>query len=432
MNSNRLRVRIAAVCGALAVGLSALVFPTAASAATPMVAADEYSIGAAEPFTTDDGAGILTNDTDVDFPGRLITVSSRTKHGKLTGPDSSGQFTYAPDLGFVGLDNFVYCVSAGAGCVTNEASVTIDVVSHIERIGASDRFAESAAISASRFAPETEVAYVASGQVFPDALSAGSAAGSSGLFGSPVLLVTKDTVPDAIQKELTRLAPKKIIVLGGVNTISAGVQTQLRAFAQSVDRYDGADRYEVSALISAKTFLPGLPVVYVASGEVFPDALSGSAAAGLNRAPVLLVGKNSVPKVIADELARLKPPKIIVLGGANTVSDAVVAQLKGIAPTSRTAGADRYEVSANTAVGAFINPNRVVFIASGEVFPDALSGSPAAIVRGAPVLLVSKDSIPASVAAQLARLTPGRIVVLGGVNSISTRVEAELATYLAK
>jgi putative cell wall-binding protein len=428
MHSMPPRLRLAAVAAALAATLSALLVPTAASAA-PMVQADSYSLGAAEPFTPAAGAGILANDAEVDIPGRFISISTRPMHGKLTLPDNSGAFTYTPDLGFVGADRFVYCVSLGAACVTNEATVTLDVVAHVVRIEAADRFAESAAISASRFAAGVAVAYVASGQVFPDALSAGPAAGA---IGSPVLLVTKDAIPDSIQQELARLAPKKIIVLGGVNTISVSVQNELRALTGAVTRYDGADRYEVSAKISANTFRPGLPAVYIASGEVFPDALSASAAAGLNRGPVLLVSKDAVPQVIADEVGRLKPGRIVVLGGVNTVSDAVVARLDVIAPATRTTGADRYEVSANTAAGAFIVPKGVVFIASGEVFPDALSGSPAAITRAAPVLLVSKNSIPASVEAQLARLTPSRIVVLGGPNSISTQVEAQLATYLAK
>ncbi|WP_299446752.1 DUF4832 domain-containing protein, partial [uncultured Phycicoccus sp.] len=49
----------------------------------------------------------------------------------------------------------------------------------------------------------------------------------------------------------------------------------------AVLRLSGSDRYAASAAISAETFLPGVPVAYVATGSKFPDALSGAPAAGV-------------------------------------------------------------------------------------------------------------------------------------------------------
>ena len=59
---------------------------------------------------------------------------------------------------------------------------------------------------------------------------------------------------------------------GGGGTVVPAVPT--------VDRLFGADRYATSAAISADGFAPGAPVAFVATGEDFPDALSGAAAAG--------------------------------------------------------------------------------------------------------------------------------------------------------
>ncbi|MEB0200544.1 cell wall-binding repeat-containing protein, partial [Cryobacterium sp. 5I3] len=89
----------------------------------------------------------------------------------------------------------------------------------------------------------------------------------------------------------------------------------------------GQDAYGTSAAISAGTFpTPGVPVVYLATGETYQDALSGAGAAGVNQGPVLLVQPNGIPAVIAAELARLKPGRIVILGGNLAVSDAVMAQ----------------------------------------------------------------------------------------------------------
>lgn len=309
---------------------------------------------------------------------------------------------------------------------TPTAAVVPAAGSQPVRYAGADRYAVSAAVSAAVFTPGVPVAYVASGATFPDALSGGAAAGA---LGGPVLLVTKTSIPPAVGAELDRLNPARIVVLGGTASVSDAVKSALGAYGPT-SRIGGADRYAVSAALSASVFAPGAPVVYVASGENFPDALSGGALAGRLGAPVLLVTRNGIPAVIATELTRLKPVKIVVLGGTASVSDAVKAALQKKAPTTRIAGADRYAVSAAVSVSGFTPGVPVVYLASGENFPDALSGAAAAAKQGGPVLLVTKDTIPASVAAELDRLNPTTIVILGGTASVSAAVASAAAAYL--
>jgi len=71
-----------------------------------------------------------------------------------------------------------------------------------------------------------------------------------------------------------------------------------------------------------------VPVVYIATGLNFPDALAGAAAAGSLGAPLLLVTGTTVPAPTAAELARLKPGRIVILGGPGAVSDDVASQLR--------------------------------------------------------------------------------------------------------
>jgi putative cell wall-binding protein/peptidoglycan/xylan/chitin deacetylase (PgdA/CDA1 family) len=301
-------------------------------------------------------------------------------------------------------------------------AAVIDVDPKTVRASGTDRYATSAAISAGAFAPGVPVAYVASGANFPDALSGGAA-------GGPVLLVTKDQVPAAIGAELARLQPAKIVVLGGAGVVSDAVVASLNGYAPT-SRLFGADRFATSAAISAAVFAPNVPVAYVASGLNFPDALSAAAAAGKLGGPVLLVAKDSIPGVITAELNRLHPTKIVLLGGAASVNDAVKAQLQAIAPTSRQSGADRYATSAAISKAAFSPGVSVVYVASGTNFPDALSGAAPAAHLGGPVLLVTQTSIPATVAAELDRLNPAKVVVLGGTSAISAGVQTALAGYV--
>jgi hypothetical protein len=91
-----------------------------------------------------------------------------------------------------------------------------------------------------------------------------------------------------------------------------------------VVRYAGTSRFSTAAAVSAHTFSPGVAVAYIAYAFNFPDALAGAAAAGTIKGPVLLANTTGPldPSTIA-ELTRLKPVKIVVLGSAGVISDAV-------------------------------------------------------------------------------------------------------------
>jgi YVTN family beta-propeller protein len=317
-------------------------------------------------------------------------------------------------------------------CNWQDASVSVVDVDEgpatvgVERVAGADRFEVSAKASEGVFERGVKVAYVASGLNFPDALSGAAAAEGRG----PVLLVKPDEIPSVVERELARLRPDRIVVLGGTASVGAPVEAALATYAPRVERIAGAERYTVSAAISRNTFPVGPNVAYIASGQGYADALSGSAVAGVRRGPVLLVQKDAIPDPIAAELARLRPASIVVLGGAESVSDSVLTTLGATAPTTRIGGADRYEVASAVSKSAFLPDTPTVYVASGRVFSDALSGSAAAIPSGAPMLIVTGTSVPAPVASELTRLRPTRIVVLGGAASVSDEVVEQLKTYL--
>jgi spore germination protein YaaH len=96
-------------------------------------------------------------------------------------------------------------------------------------------------------------------------------------------------------------------------------------------RYAGADRYATAAMVSARTFAAGVPVAYIANGGAFADALAAAAAAGTLRGPVLLVKGSGIPAATATELKRLRPARIVVLGGAGVVSSGVQTALNAYA-----------------------------------------------------------------------------------------------------
>lgn len=196
-------------------------------------------------------------------------------------------------------------------------------------------------------------------------------------------------------------------------------------------RVAGPDRFATAAAFSAATVPPFAPVVYVATGAAFPDALAASAAAGIEASPVLLVERDAVPAATAAELERLRPGHIVVLGGPAAVSDAVVAALAPYAGGSihREPGIDRFDTAARVSANTFRSGAPVAYVATGEAFPDALAAGAAGACNRGPVLLVTRDAVPAPTARELARLRPGRIVVVGGEAAVSAAVARALAAY---
>lgn len=300
------------------------------------------------------------------------------------------------------------------------------------RLSGSDRYATAAAISSDTFARGVPVAYVATGAAFPDALAAGAAAAHH---DGPVLLVTVSGVPQATATELSRLAPSTIKVVGGPSVVSDDVLQTLRAYATSgvVERIAGANRYATAASVSADTFASQVPVAYVATGQTFPDALAGVAAAGKSNGPILLVKGDAVPAETVSELKRLQPGRIVVLGSAAVVSEAVAANLAAYAiggGVSRLAGADRYATAVAVSSGTFTGGSSTAFIATGLTFPDALGGGPVAGGLPGPLLLVPGTFVPASVAAELRRLDPDAVVLLGGPSAVSDAVASQISNLL--
>ncbi len=323
-----------------------------------------------------------------------------------------------------------WSLRVGAASATSATiSVSFPSLSKVQRWSGADRFATSAIISTKNYSTGVPVAYVASGQVYTDALSGAPVAGKN---RGPVLLVDTDAVPDVVAAELTRLRPRKIVIFGGPATITPAVEAKLGSYTTGeVERWSGADRFATSAAIAAQSYPAGVDTVLVASGRVFTDALSGAPVAGRDRGPVLLVDTDAIPSVVAGELRRLSPRRIVVLGGPATISERALAVLKGYAGTvERWSGDDRFSTSAEITAHAYAPLVRTAFIASGRVFTDALSGSPVAGRDRGPVLLVDTTSIPDSVRAELTRLKPRRIVIFGGPATVSTGVQAELAAYL--
>ncbi|MFE9234240.1 cell wall-binding repeat-containing protein [Cellulosimicrobium funkei] len=200
----------------------------------------------------------------------------------------------------------------------------------------------------------------------------------------------------------------------------------------TVDRLSGADRYE-TALRLAQEYEPGVPVVYVASGLSYADALSAGPAAAYRGGPLLLTPPSQAPSRVVDEVRRLRPQRIVVVGGYGAVAQRVQVQLDGIAPTDRVSGQDRYETSRAVVLDAFgaaiSDPgySRVAFLATGRGYADALSAAAVAGANGGFVLLVDGEAPLTAAADGLLDATHvTKVVLVGGIGALGKQIEDTL------
>ncbi len=207
-------------------------------------------------------------------------------------------------------------VLGGTAAVGSAVMTSLARWGTVERVSGPDRYATSAAM-ALLYPSGVETVYVASGddRAFADALSGGALAGHQ---DAPVLLTRKDRIDPATAAALEHLDPAAVVVIGGQGAVSSTVFDALGAQT----RLGGADRYRTAVAVSEQFPADG-PAAFVASGLDWPDALAGSALAGSAGGPVLLTRPAAISVQTMDELDRLSPEALTILGGLGAVGQRV-------------------------------------------------------------------------------------------------------------
>lgn|GEM_PF-5614344 len=201
------------------------------------------------------------------------------------------------------------------------------------------------------------------------------------------------------------------------------------------ERLAGQDRYATAVAVSRDAFPGGAEHVVLASGTMWADGLSAAALAGVLDAPVLLVPREVVPPIVAEEIARLGAREAWIVGGSGVVGESARRQIeaaRGIACVRRIGGDDRYGTAAAVAAqvidlhDAIGQPwdGTLIVVTAGN-FPDALATSPMAAAKGWPVLLTRPDALHPATADFIARAKTERVVLAGGLSAISAEVETQ-------
>nr|WP_276245325.1 cell wall-binding repeat-containing protein [Virgibacillus profundi] len=234
---------------------------------------------------------------------------------------------------------------------------------------------------------------------------------------APILLTPNDDLRDNTLEEIERLGAGEVIILGGTGAISENVVEELEEADLDVRRIAGGTRFETAALIASEVSPDGAEEVVVVNGMDFPDALSVASHAAKEGLPILLTKSESLPQVTEAAISDLNAGKTIVVGGTMVVSDEILEQLPD---ADRLRGADRYETNVEVAKHFGVE-NKHMYVATGKLYADALTGAVLAAKNDSAILLVS-DEVPKGVSEFMTENDANRITIFGGEGAVSNNV----------
>lgn len=267
---------------------------------------------------------------------------------------------------------------------------------------------------------------VASGENYPDALSA---SGLAGVYGAPIVLTEGNKLSPQATEQIRSLRPSRIIVVGGLSVISGNVLVSLQGICSKVSRIAGATRTDTSSALYRDGGNAWGSTAIVVSAANYPDALSVSPYAYAEKAPVFLC--DPVTGLTDEQRVALKNFKrVLVVGGENAVPSRFVQDLPGVI---RRAGATRYETSMAVADWGLSNGLRedAIVYAAGLNFPDALTAGPLAGRNGSVLLLVDSSSNSTVSYSVKFRGKTTKAWIVGGTSAVSQMTANRIADNLS-
>lgn len=300
----------------------------------------------------------------------------------------------------------------------------------LTRIAGETRY-ETMSAMVDKFNPDKGGAVIlASADNYPDALTASSL---SGMQNAPIILAGSNSLSSEARKQLEKIKPNKLYIVGGEAAVSKEVERSAvsAASCQAAIRFAGDTRYE-TALKIADGIGQSNNTVIVATGENFADALSISPFAQHFKTPIILSSPSSGLSNEAISLIKSKgASKAIIVGGTSAVPSSVDQQLKaaGVSNIQRFRGDTRYETSAKIAEyekTQGMTTDGVIF-AAGTNFPDALVAGPFAGKNNSIVLLADDTTI--EWATEYTREV-SKAFIAGGSSAVSEEIAYSIASLL--
>jgi len=265
--------------------------------------------------------------TSQDFPDGLAAAPLAVHLGGpllLSAPEELSPATAAELVRAVAPGSQVVLLGGTRALSARVATDIADLGFEVARVAGADRAATAAAIA--QRLPSAATVFITSSRGFADGLAAGAPAARD---GTPILLTDSDELSGPTRQVLVDRATERVVIVGGVAAVGAGVEQAIRELVPDVDRIAGADRYATATAIVDAFFPAGdLPTVAVASGAAFPDALAGGPLAGALGIPLLLAPPGELPNAQLAQITARHPSDILLYGGPGALDPSIEGQLR--------------------------------------------------------------------------------------------------------
>lgn len=368
--------------------------------------------------------GTFTPGQVVRVTGKFTPTPSQTlyqwyRNGKaISGATRQSYNIVAADAG-TKMDVIVFARSTGYQEAQQRSSAYTVSSFKVDRLAGAAREDTAIAVSKAAWPTGTSTVFLATSLEYADALSAAAAAGKA---GASLLLSPANALPGSVVAELKRLAPTKVVLMGGEGALTPRVVQSVAAAvpAAAVERVAGLDRYATSR--GVVEWAGSSSNLFIASGRDFPDALSAASVGSNTGTPVMLVdGKASgIDAATAASIRKIGATSVTIVGGTGVVNDRVSAGLASLGvKVTRLSGSDRYATNAAVNKAYFPNETSRVLIAAGMDFPDALSASALAGPWKVPLLLSERSCLPRVNADFVRTHLTNSVVLVGGTGVLT-------------
>ncbi|MBL6464961.1 MAG: cell wall-binding repeat-containing protein [Peptostreptococcus stomatis] len=259
-----------------------------------------------------------------------------------------------------------------------------------------------------------------------DALAATALAKS---LNSPILYVNKDELPSNTKYEIDRLGAENIYVVGGENSVSENVKSQLYYDIRSVRntyRISGENRAGTALELAkeAARYKKGSKA-FIVTGTSDSDCLAVSAASGENSYFMFYVVNGNLDWESRNYI-RNNFNSVFIANGNENINSSIVNDLRNSGlRVNQIYGDDSFDLSMKISENSneFYTTLHSVYLTSGRNVADGVPGSVLAAKSGMPLMLVDGNNNKNEIASYINKKNVDRVYILGGRNSVPTEVE---------
>lgn len=180
-------------------------------------------------------------------------------------------------------------------------------------------------------------------------------------------------------------------------------------------RWTGKNRTNVAQEITRDAWEPGIEGCFVVSARGFPTARMVAPIAARLGWPLLWVNPNALPPPTRDELGRLAPERVVVVGDEDQISPEIYGTLGKLAvgTIERVDGYDLSRTAAQLLESFPLGDTSTVYVTRQDNSANTSAVSLEAVVKDRSVVVCDTSDVPEELVTALATISPRHLVFVG-------------------